>query len=130
MSGLMLKNEGGFTLLEVVVSVALLLVALVPLVDYFIVASRWSASSEEDLIALALAQGKIEEIKKRPFGEVRDEPGNPQDPPVAFAENPSFSYRLSVQKVGRYLKTVTVTVYYEDGSGRREMSLTADKGWR
>lgn len=116
--------------MEVVVSVAILLVALVPLVDYLIVAARWSASSREDIIALALVQGKIEEIKKRPFEEVRDEPSNPQDPPVTFTENPSFSYRVSVQEVNRYLKTVTVTVYYEDVSGHREVSLTADKGWR
>ncbi|MGI9953178.1 prepilin-type N-terminal cleavage/methylation domain-containing protein [Moorellaceae bacterium AZ2] len=126
----MLKNEGGFTLIEVVVSVVILVVAVVPLVDYLIVTARWSASSEEDLIALALAQGKIEEIKKRPFEEVRDEPDSPLDPPVAFVENPSFSYRLSVQESGRYLKTVTVTVYYEDAGGSRQVSLTADKGWR
>jgi len=102
----------------------------VPLVDYLVLATRWSASSQEDVTALMLAQGKIEEIKKKPFEEVRNEPGNPQDPPITFIENPSFSYRVSVQEAGRYLKTVTVTVFYEDVSGPREMSLTADKGWR
>ncbi|MBE3581369.1 MAG: type II secretion system protein [Thermoanaerobacteraceae bacterium] len=126
----MLKSQDGFTLLEVVVGVVILAVALVPLVDYLVVSSRWSASSEEELVALALAQGKIEEIKGRPLSEVRDEPENPGDPPLAFPENPSFRYRLTVDESGRYLKTVIVTVYYEDSWGSRQMSLTAEKGWR
>lgn len=126
----MRKLERGFTLLEVVVSVAILAIALVPLVDYLVSAARWTASSKEDLKALALAQGKIEEIKKKPFEEVQNEPRDPQEPPITFAENPSFSYRLSVQEISRYLKTVTVTVFYEDKSGPKEISLTADKGWR
>ncbi|KUK11814.1 MAG: Uncharacterized protein XD51_1266 [Moorella sp. 60_41] len=126
----MLKNQAGFSLLEVVVSVFLLAVALVPLVDYLVKGSGWTASSREHLAALALAQGKIEEIKGRPFGEVGDEPQEPGDPPLTFAENPSFSYRVTVDRTGPYLKTVTVTVYFEDFRGSGQVSLTAEKGWR
>ncbi|MGB9662205.1 MAG: prepilin-type N-terminal cleavage/methylation domain-containing protein [Moorellaceae bacterium] len=127
---MMLKGERGFTLLEVVVSVALLLVALVPLVDYLSLSGRWVSSSRADLTALELAQGKLEEIKKKPFTEVQAEPADPQGAPLPFGDNPSFSYRVAVQQVSRYLKTVTVTVFYQDAGGYREMSLTADKGWR
>lgn len=126
----MFEREQGFTLLEVVVSVAILFLALVPMMDLFSLSTRWADSSRQDLMALALAQGKIEEIKKASFEEVVDAPGDPGAPPVPFPGNPSFSYRLSVQKISRCLKTVSVTVYYETVKGQRELTLTADKSWR
>lgn len=58
-----MKNKGGFTLPEVVVAAALLLVAMVPILKALTQANLDSVIIERKTQSLCLAQGKLNQIK-------------------------------------------------------------------
>jgi len=122
-------NAAGFTLPEVLVAVLVLIAAIVPLMTAFIYGTRWTAESRDLITAVNLAQGKLEELKNVTFEEVKNEPAVPDAPLLTFDGYPGYSYRVIVSGAeGTHLKTVTVAVYYEAATGRKNVSVTMDRG--
>lgn len=56
------KNRGGFTLLELVVAVSLLMVVMVPVLGMYVTSTRLSATAYKTTIASLTAQMRIEEL--------------------------------------------------------------------
>lgn len=120
------KKEAGFSLLEVMLAVLLLGIVLAPMMNLFTISGRISASSWSEVIALNLAQAKLEEMKDTSFDGVVEQSG-------AFPDNPDYNYTISVTLDGddpSFLKIVTVTVNYGEAGGPNSVTLTMEKSRR
>ncbi|MDN5346866.1 MAG: hypothetical protein PWP65_430 [Clostridia bacterium] len=131
-------DNSGFTLIEVLIAVLVLVAAIVPLMTAFIHGTRWTAESRDLITAVNLAQGKLEELKNRPYVNLEaGEPTDPNQPPRSFTGYPRYAYGVAVSLIAvpeganaKNVKTVTVAVY-DTATGREVVSLTMDKGdWK
>ncbi|ADL08654.1 type IV pilus modification PilV family protein [Thermosediminibacter oceani] len=125
-------NNGGFTLVEVLIATLVLVAAIVPLMNAFIHGARWTAESRDLITALNLAQGKLEELKNKPYASLEaGEPTDPDQPPRPFTGYPEYTYRISVfENDKKNLKTITIKIY-DAATSREILSLTMDRGdWR
>jgi hypothetical protein len=64
------RRDGGFTLIEVVIALCVIVLTLIGLIAGISYASRTNATIQEDELALRAAQKKIEEIRSYPVGVV------------------------------------------------------------
>ncbi|TYP53295.1 type IV pilus modification PilV family protein [Thermosediminibacter litoriperuensis] len=125
-------NNSGFTLIEVLIATLILVAAIVPLMTAFIHGARWTAESRDLITAVNLAQGKLEELKNRPYASLESgEPVDPNQPPRPFTGYPEYTYRLAViENDEKNLKTITIKIY-EAATGKEVVSLTMDRGdWK
>lgn len=65
------RNNLGFTLIEVVIAMAILAIALTPLIANFIVSSKMNLKSRKNLNTMNLAQDIMEGMRGYPASEVR-----------------------------------------------------------
>lgn len=107
-------HRAGFTLLEVMIAVALIAIALVTLIGAQAQSVSIATSSRFDTMAALLAQWKLTEILQQDFEQLNDSTGT-------FGEqHPHFSWKLEVEETGGTtlgikgmsgkLKTVDVTI--------------------
>ena len=68
-----LKNQKGITMMEVLVTVALLAIVVVPCLSSFIVAQRGNVLAEQTYNEYTKASNLMEELKSLEFAEVDDE---------------------------------------------------------
>jgi general secretion pathway protein I len=105
---------GGFTLLEVMIAVALIAIALVTLIGAQAQSVAIATGSRFDTMASMLAQWKLTEVHLQDFEQLNDATGN-------FGEQyPHFSWKLEVEEteggavgikgMSGMLKTVDVTI--------------------
>jgi general secretion pathway protein I len=105
---------GGFTLLEVMIAVALIAIALVTLIGAQAQSVAIATGSRFDTMAPMLAQWKLTEVHLQDFEQLNDATGN-------FGEQyPHFSWKLEVEEteggavgikgMSGMLKTVDVTI--------------------
>jgi|GEM_PF-372698 len=121
------SGSGGFTLLEVIIAVAILGASLAILLGAvnknLILASR----SKNLSIASSLAQQKLGEIELAGYPEVGEEQG-------VFEESPGFSWYLSVlpyniEQLGTEIRVVLLTVTWDEG--QKELTVaTAISNYR
>lgn len=126
------RGNSGFTLIEVLIATLVLVAAIVPLMTAFIHGARWTAESRDLITTVNLAQGKLEELKNRPYNKLEEgEPTDPNQQPRPFTDYPEYTYRLVVNENGeKNLKTITIIIY-EAATDREVISLTMDKGdWK
>lgn len=64
------RHQGGFTLVEILVTVIITMIGLLGLMATFTASSRGSLDSRRTDQALALTEGAIEEIKQRTVAEI------------------------------------------------------------
>lgn len=105
-------NIKGFTLLEVLITTVIISVGVATLVGLFGNVLVASSDAENTLIAMNLAQQRMEEIRNLGFANITDEPKTDVDA-INF---PGFQREVEVDDpVGEPtiddLKEVTVTVY-------------------
>lgn len=58
-----LKNNNGFSLLELIITLAILSIIIIPISSLFINSAKATNSANDKLIALSIAQGEMERIK-------------------------------------------------------------------
>ncbi len=112
MPGAIIKAKGGFTLPEVVVAAALLLIAIVPILQALTQANLDSVIIERRTRSLCLAQGKLNRIKARSIYDFNDVTEN--------NTNLGNSYLCNVSQttVSSNLKAISVKVGRDiDGNG-------------
>ncbi|MBK5251969.1 MAG: prepilin-type N-terminal cleavage/methylation domain-containing protein [Peptostreptococcaceae bacterium] len=68
-----MKNEKGFTLIELTISIAVLAILIVPFFGIFTNAAKLDSRSKNDMTANYLAQKLIAEERKNPWGRISDE---------------------------------------------------------
>jgi len=108
------KNRRGFTLLELLLAVLFVTVGLFPLLNTLNSVLRVSAGSESQIVALNLAQARLEEELYRPYVAVTAEPT------AALANSPAFRRGVAVSSPSANLKKVSVTVYWTTPQGQQD----------
>ena len=73
-----LKKQSGFTLVEMIIAITLLLLVALSFIPMFVFISEASQNKRVRLIALKLASSKIEEIRALPYDQVGTVEGNPK----------------------------------------------------
>lgn len=58
-----LKNNNGFSLLELIIALAILSIIIIPISSLFINSAKATNSANDKMIALSIAQGEMERIK-------------------------------------------------------------------
>ena len=106
-----LKNQKGFTLLEVMISIIILSVALLALAGLQIISIRGNSFGGTMTEAITLAKDKIEDLKRDDWSNVKT--GN--DTPAPPGRGINYARNWVVQMVGQ-TKEVTVTVSWDNGN--------------
>jgi len=106
-----LKNQKGFTLLEVLISIIILSVALLALAGLQIISIRGNSFGGTMTEAITLARDKIEDLKRDDWNNVVL--GTHNDDQAVRGIN--YARQWAVQMVGQ-TKEVTVTVSWDNGN--------------
>lgn len=136
-----LKNEAGYSLVEVMVAIMILAIAIIPMVGMFDAGLRAAVVGSNYDRARAIAGEELEEIKALPFRI--DNPVNTVDSAVEFykpANGPSPpsgppAGSTLCSDVGAPFACTVRTAYLnpttlaEDGSGRTMMSVKVTVTW-
>lgn len=115
------RNEKGFTLIEILVSLAIIAVALPALMRTFTHASRQQKLSLSQTTALYLLKFQMAQVELEGFPEVGEEEGE-------FSEGSRYTWTYTVEEVTDLeiegLRKVTVTVYWQEEGKEKSMSMT------
>ena len=107
----------GFTLIELLIVIVLFSAGAVALIQIFSLCLFGGGENENTIIATALAQEKMEEIRNEPYASISAE---------ARAEVPNYTFferEVLVSTPMSSLKQVTVNVYWKEKSGDVKTSL-------
>ncbi|MEW6674880.1 MAG: prepilin-type N-terminal cleavage/methylation domain-containing protein [Nitrospirota bacterium] len=122
------KNQNGFTLVEVLIALAILSIGLLALAGLQVVVIKGNTGSKNLSSAVILAEAKIEELKKSGFVNLVN--GNFQD-----ANNPvnetgqaggifTRSWAIADYLGSADMKQITVTLTWTDSVGDHTISVT------
>ena len=113
------STTGGFTLIEVLVAMVLLLIGVVGAIRVASSSTQGEAMARDTVLATALAQSILTETVTNPDLSAGTTNGD-------FApENPEFRYEAAVENSAEEtgLLMVTVTVYWRNGRSERQVNL-------
>jgi prepilin-type N-terminal cleavage/methylation domain-containing protein len=111
------KNQKGFTLLEVLISIIILSVALLALAGLQIISIRGNAFGGTMTEAITLARDKIEDLKRDDWDNVAT------DDDVQVVRGINYARNWVVQTAGQ-TKEVTVTVIWDNGNHQISLATT------
>jgi len=107
-------NLNGFTMIELMVAVAILAMAILGISQAYSVSFMGMADARDRTVATNYAQEKMEDIKNEPFGEIVDDPANPDDPP-ADIPGTKFKRKVTVaDEIANELKKVDTVISWND----------------
>ena len=113
----LVTNHKGLTLLEVVIAMALFLVAVLALAGVAVTASKGAAASRHLTTAATLAQDKLEQVRNAGYDAGLTAPLETTETYDAIPDFPLYQ-RVVRMETGRPvtgLQTATVTVSWADG---------------
>ncbi|MBI3324669.1 MAG: prepilin-type N-terminal cleavage/methylation domain-containing protein [Candidatus Omnitrophica bacterium] len=117
----MKRVENGFTLLEVLLAVALLAGGTVAVAELFQTAQWGSTEAENALIATQLTQARLEELRNTAYASLANETKASISSPSGFSR---FSREVTVTTPYTNLKLIVVTVYWTGTGGETNVSLS------
>ncbi len=113
-------NKRGFTLIEIVVALAILSLALPALLRAFTEAAKGQAISENRTTALYLLKFRMAEIGLEGYPDIGEENGE-------FGDNSRFRWHSEIQDIEseeiERLRLVTVTVTWQETGKERSISM-------
>ena len=114
-------EKNGFTLVEILVTLAILAAVLPALLNVFTSAARNQALSDNSTTALYLLKFRMAEIEMSGYPEVGEQSGE-------FGENSRYSWSSVVADIDseevENVRRVQVTVAWQHRSRERSMSMT------
>lgn len=115
----MWRNQRGLSLVEVIVSTALLVLAITPLLSLFVTSRLNVEDSTHRAEALAAARAITDEVVARPaWADIKP------DGPTPYTPDPQFTYTVTVAEPRTYLKNVTVKLEWQEASQTRSLELS------
>jgi type IV pilus assembly protein PilV len=118
---LRMRDTDGFTLIELMITLAVLSIGLLALASMQVSAVKANALAKRLTLATALAEARMEEIKGLPFASVQSE-----SPTTVTAANMSFTREVTVTANSPVANamTVQVAVRWTDGGQTKTVPLT------
>lgn len=113
------RDERGFTLIEVMAAATILVVALIPILLMFITSSKSTAKADYHSVGLNLAQARLEELRDVPYASVVS-----VNDPAIIVDGKTFARTVTVTTPETNLKQVVVVVSWTDAAGARSVSLS------
>jgi prepilin-type N-terminal cleavage/methylation domain-containing protein len=111
------KDQKGFTLLEVLISIVILSVALLAIAGLQIISIRGNSFGGTMTEAVTLARDKIEDLKRDDWANVNT------DYDLQVVRGINYARNWAVQLVGQ-TKEVTVTVSWDNGNHQVSLATT------
>lgn len=111
-------NCFGFAYLEIMLAFVILTVVLTPIIGLTVVNQKGASDSQQKIIALNLAQDRLESYKNR--GGIKQEDLNSE---FFFADHPSYTSTVTEIPQLNNTSTVTVTVFFQN---RQVVQLTGE----
>lgn len=128
-----LQNKDGFTLIEVMIALVLLMVAMLAVGTMQITAIRGNAFGKEMQMAIVVGREVLERVMSAPYnnvvaGSVQGLPGlGIQEKVAPDPANPGFQYTRTWNVANNTpfinAATVTTTVSWDDTSGEHQITL-------
>ena len=109
------KLRVGFTLFELIITISFILLALIPLLNALSSTLAVSSESHSDIMAINLAQTKMEEIRSLAYAGIASEAK------ATVAGFPAFQREVIVTTPNADLKKVVVLVYWTPSGGVEEI---------
>jgi len=118
-----LSQQNGFTLLELLLAIAILSIAIIPIMSIFPQVLLMSSKMERESRITFLAQKKLEEVKSQAISDFSQ---NYSSSATAFSGSDSmFKYVIS-DVVDNTIRSIRVTVWHDkDGSD----TINGDEEW-
>jgi len=116
-----LKKEGGFTLVELIIALTLLLLISLAFIPMFVYITEASQSNKARLVALKLASSKIEEIRALPYDQIglaKEADGTTYDPAGVIP-------RQEEKTIDGRKYTITTDIKWEDDPSDNEPQTEA-----
>lgn len=113
-----LRRSTGFTLLEIIITVVLIVIGITAITKSFNKGLEAYTDVENIDLALNIAQAKMEEIKNTAFGDLRDAA------PARDNDFPSFTVGTEVTDKTEGLRQVEVTVSWQVIGGPTSIKIT------
>jgi general secretion pathway protein I len=117
-----MRNKGGFTLLEVMVALAIIAGSLVVILHSHFLSVNLANRAIGESLASLLAKEKMEETVKEGFPEEGEEEG-------VFKEHSHFRWRRTVEQAELFekeidgLRRIVVTIFWFDGRDEHEFEV-------
>lgn len=115
-------HNQGFTLLEVMIAVAVIAIALVTLLGSQSQSIRFSAEAELDVRAALLARQRLAEIHQQDFDDLHDDSGDFGEEFASYEWKTTVTLlnpeSLGLEQADDMLKAVRITVGRSDDDGR------------
>jgi hypothetical protein len=131
-----LKSESGYSLVEVMASIMILTIAIIPMVGMFDMGLRTATTGSNYDKARALAQKQLENTQSLPYGTVKTD--FPSAAPCAFdgsglcessnLQDPEFpNFRYTIRK--QYVQLNASGTFVNTGEDKGMMRVTVVVGW-
>ena len=114
------RGGNGFTLLEVMLTLALVATGTVACAELFHRAQAGSTDGEDTLIAAGLAQRRLEELRNTSYASLADESAAAVSSPSGYSR---FTRSVAVTTPIANLKQIVVTVSWSAPGGTASISL-------
>lgn len=115
----MRNKEKGFTLLEVILALAIFSAGIIAIMRVFSIGLASSGGVEDVSLALNIAQKKMEEINNTPFAGITSSGPAPADTTAPFSR-----FNVTVDTTGLNPKQIDVTVNWNVQGGTTGVVLT------
>lgn len=127
------RNEDGFTILEILVSIAILSITIIPLVGLFSTAVVIHAQREQQTRTAFLAQLRLEEVKQKATYDFSTDYSIPEtsggDPGGFSAPDDKYKYTI-IDDNDTDLREITIQVWYDENDDNTvdpdEQNVTLD----
>ena len=124
------KTNEGFTLIEVMITVAVLSIGLLALASMQITAVNDNASSSHRTEASTWAQDKMEALMALPFTHdnlTQTTPGNPHSDPTQPSDDYEISWTVDDDISLPDTKQITITVTWQERGLTKTVRLVSDR---
>jgi Tfp pilus assembly protein PilV len=110
------RKQGGFSMLEIIVTVFLVTMGLLVVMTSFVAISKAHHYSERMDTAASLARLEMERMRNRTYATIQSETGAYSE----YPEHPDYRHEVAVTDLGS-AKRITLRIYFENDRRRTEV---------